>query len=99
MARIVTTHYRYKRPPRKRKAQAAPIAVPTIVTAKGKLTRRQAAEAVSNEPAQSAIVTEAAVRGASTQAPQPQPKKALISRWHWQPRAKIAVDSVPASAN
>jgi len=29
---IVSTHYRYKRPPRKRKAQAAALNVPAIVT-------------------------------------------------------------------
>jgi hypothetical protein len=33
MTRIVTTHYRYKRPPRKRKAVA--LEAPAIVTAKG----------------------------------------------------------------
>jgi hypothetical protein len=36
MTRIVTTHYRYKRPPRKRKAPRAvgALEVPTVVTAK-----------------------------------------------------------------
>lgn len=31
---IVTTHYRYKRPPRKRKPNPAALAMPRIVTAK-----------------------------------------------------------------
>lgn len=31
---IVTAHYRYKRPPRKRKPNPAALAMPTIVTAK-----------------------------------------------------------------
>jgi hypothetical protein len=57
--RVMTIVYRPYRPKRaqKRKAQAAAITGPTIVTAKSKLIRRQTAEAVSNEPAQSAIVT------------------------------------------
>ena len=36
MTRIVTTHYRYKPPPRKRKT--APLAGPAVVTPKRKLT-------------------------------------------------------------
>ncbi len=38
MSRIVTTHYRYKRPPRKRKAIA--LEVPAIVTIPAKKLRR-----------------------------------------------------------
>jgi hypothetical protein len=51
MTRIVTYAHRYKRPPRK-KAQAAAITGPTIVTGKGKRTLRQFADVVaSDEPA------------------------------------------------
>jgi hypothetical protein len=53
-SRIITTHYRYKRPPGKRKAVA--IEVPAIVTAAGKARRRVSsrddtpAEAESAQP-------------------------------------------------
>ena len=51
MTRIVTYAHRYKRPPRK-KAQAAAITGPAIVTGKGKRTLRQFADVVaSDEPA------------------------------------------------
>ena len=45
MTRIVTTHYRYKRPPRKRKA--APLEEPAIVTISGK-TRVAKSEQAAN---------------------------------------------------
>ena len=53
---IVTHAYRPKRT-RKRKAQAAAITIPTIVTAKSKRTHRQTAEAAPDDPPKSAIVT------------------------------------------
>jgi hypothetical protein len=56
---IVTSHYRYKRPPRKRKAVA--LEVPAIVRAKPTssrdATRFQAEEPPANDDRQSAIVT------------------------------------------
>jgi hypothetical protein len=52
MTRIVTTHYRYKPPPRKRKT--APLAGPTALTPKRKRVLRPA-DATKPEPA-SAIV-------------------------------------------
>ena len=42
MTRIVTTTYRYKRPPRKRKAVA--LEVPAVVTGKPRLGRRNRCE-------------------------------------------------------
>jgi hypothetical protein len=53
---IVTTHYRYKRPPRKRKAQAAAIEVPEIVTIPREKLRRVKADQ-ANADIKSAIVT------------------------------------------
>ena len=51
MTRIVTYAHRYKRPPRK-KAQAAAITGPAVVTAKSKRNHRQVADVVaSDEPA------------------------------------------------
>ena len=51
MTRIVTYAHRYKRPPRK-KAQAAVVTGPAIVTGKGKRILRQFADVVaSDEPA------------------------------------------------
>ena len=61
MTRIVTTHYRYKRPPRKRKAVA--LEVPAIVTRASKRSTKppsepQAAAAQpANDDRKSAIVT------------------------------------------
>jgi hypothetical protein len=54
---IVTTHYRYKRPPRKRKAQAAEIEVLEIVTIPREKLRRVAKADPANDGHKSAIVT------------------------------------------
>ena len=54
MTRIVTTHYRYKRPPRKRKPVA--LEAPVIVTTKGSRrtlvegTKEAAAEVIADHP-------------------------------------------------
>lgn len=61
MTRIVTTHYRYKRPP-KRKAKAA-LEVPAIVRKRAPLASKgepEAIERLPNKPSRPAIVTPAA---------------------------------------
>jgi hypothetical protein len=45
MTRIVTTHYRYKRPPRKKKKNAPALEVPAVVTIHDK--KRTAPAAIS----------------------------------------------------
>src|SRR5271166_4057294 len=56
MTRIVTTHYRYKRPPRKRKAVA--LDVPAAVTRASKRSEPQAAAAPpANDDRKSAVAT------------------------------------------
>ena len=65
MTRIVTTHYRYKRPPRK---QAAPLEMPAVVTKASKRSRvsvrtdtsdaaKTAPAAPANDDRKPAIVT------------------------------------------
>ena len=49
MTRIVTTHYRYKRPPRKRKAVA--LEVPDVVRPKRKKAAPLTVEAIPSRPA------------------------------------------------
>src|SRR4051812_825370 len=60
MARIVTTSYRYKRPPRKRR-KAVALEVPAIVTGDSKrspkLPTEPAGGSPTNDDAKSAIVT------------------------------------------
>ena len=50
---IVTTHYRYMRPPRKKKAKAADIAAPVIVRA----GKKAPVAATNGDDRKSAIVT------------------------------------------
>jgi hypothetical protein len=64
MTRIVTTHYRYKPPPRKRKA--VPLAGPTVVTPK-----RKPAVAKKLEPT-SAVVRKA--KPCNDNRPEPEPE-------------------------
>jgi hypothetical protein len=66
---IVTTHYHYKRPPKKR-AKAAAITGPAIVTANSKRTRQQIPNAVSDEPMKSVIVTARNPRGRFADVPE-----------------------------
>jgi hypothetical protein len=70
-SRIVTSTYRYKRPPRKRTAQAAAIAVPAIV-------RRGVKAENDNRPEpepKSRIVTARKPRGSSSDAPDLTPEE------------------------
>jgi hypothetical protein len=53
MTRIVTSHYRYKRPPRKRRA--VPLEVPAVVTIERK-TRRRKSDAAKAAPVESTSV-------------------------------------------
>ena len=57
MTRIVTTHYRYKRPTRRKKAVAPEV--PAVVTARRRKPRDEPATAAERipEPKKSAIVT------------------------------------------
>lgn len=68
---IVTTHYRYKRPPRKRKPNPAALAMPTIVTAKkpkpGDRPRRRTSDAAPPVDTSSHAGTKSAT-GTSSQA-------------------------------
>jgi hypothetical protein len=72
MTRIVTTHYRYKPPPRKRKA--APLAGPAVVTPKQKRVLLPA-EGDKLEPA-SAIVRK--TKPGNDNRPDPAPVKSAI---------------------
>jgi hypothetical protein len=61
---IVTTHYRYKRPPRKRKAVA--LDVPVVVTKGGTKRLPAKADATQTEDRKPAIVSGASQGGLAT---------------------------------
>ena len=82
MTRIVTTAYRYKRPP-KRKAKAAPLAVPVVVRKRG---RADAVESPPDEP------KPAAPSPANDDSPPLRSCREVGDRYHHQPQT----DEVPA---
>jgi hypothetical protein len=82
MTRIVTTHYRYRRPPRKRKVGA--LEAPAIVTAKS--SRRPPVEGIEEEAAAEASEPPAiTTTGRRAQPSTPREATRVISPSHLSP--------------